>query len=310
MTKNIFVLLLLTTLLYACQQDDENIVNTTGDKTTDKEYDCINANHSGYKTVVHEGVTREYILYIPTSYDSNTPSPLLLAFHGYGGCASSFTSEVGDLNSLADSEGFIVSYPQAVVGEKGAAYWDPGDNGIQNIDENDVFFTEQLIAAISNEYNVKSSQVYATGYSNGGMMSYGLACGRGDLIAAVGIMSGIMLEQTCDANEHTSVIHFHSTFDDVLPYSGNQDYQSVSDVMDFWLSHNGIPDSNLVTTAFNDGDMVRASYEGGTDNTSVVLYTDNEEHEKGGHVWFSGDIDGNSPNQILWDFLSSYSLDD
>ena len=59
----------------------------------------------------------------------------------------------------------------------------------------------------------------------------------------------------------------------------------------------------------NDGDMVRESYTGGNENTSVVLYIDYEEQVKGGHVWFNGDKDGNSPNQILWDFLSSYSLD-
>jgi hypothetical protein len=81
-------------------------------------------------------------------------------------------------------------------------------------------------------------------------------------------------------------------------------------VVNFWLSHNGIPASNLVTIEFNDGDMIRESYAGGNENTSFVLYTDYEEHDKGGHVWFSADIDGNSPNQILWDFLSSHSLDD
>ena len=105
------MLLILTALLFGCREDD-----TT--KPDDKEYNCINTNHSGYTTIVHEGVTREYILYIPTSYDSNTSSPLIINFHGYRGCASNFSSEVGDLNSLADSENFIVAYPQAVVGEK------------------------------------------------------------------------------------------------------------------------------------------------------------------------------------------------
>jgi len=81
-------------------------------------------------------------------------------------------------------------------------------------------------------------------------------------------------------------------------------------VVNFWLSHNGIPASNLVTIEFNDGNMLRESYTGGNENTSVVLYTDYEEQGKGGHVWFNGAIEGNSPNQILWDFLSSYSLDD
>ena len=55
--------------------------------------------------------------------------------------------------------------------------------------------------------------------------------------------------------------------------------------------------------------MVRDVYTGGNENTSVVLYTvNNEFNEPGGHVWFSEDIDGTSPNQILWEFLADYSL--
>ena len=142
-------------------------------------------------------------------------------------------------------------------------------------------------------------------------MAYGLACTKSDMIAAVGIMSGVMLEGTCDENEFTSVIHFHGIADDVLPLNGNQDFQPVSDVVDFWLNHNNISTSSLVTSELNNGDVVLEEYSGGNGNTSITLYTVNQEHDKdGGHVWFTGDIDGSSPNQILWDFLSSYRLDD
>lgn len=275
---------------------------------------CNNSAEDGYRTIVQGKVTREYILHVPASYDSNSPTPLVINFHGFGDCAADYSKLIGDfynLDSLADSRNFLVAYPQAVVREKGAAYWDPGDNGSQSIKENDAHFTEQLISDISNDYNVDLSRVYATGYSNGGMMAYGLACSRGDLIAAAGIMSGIMLKGTCDVNEYTSIIHFHGVADDALPYEGNQNFQSVSDVVKFWLNHNNIPIPSLVTTELNGGDVVRDEYTGGTENTSVVLYTVKREHDKdGGHVWFSDDIGGTNPNQILWDFFATYSLDD
>jgi len=240
---------------------------------------------------------------------------LIINFHGFGDCAANYSTTVGELynlNSLANSENFLVAYPQGVTRAKGSPEWDPGDNGSQNINENDIYFTEQLITDISNEYNIDPSRVYATGYSNGGMMAYGLACSRTDLIAAAGIMSGVMLqEDSCDPNEYTSIIHFHGIADDVLPYEGNQDYQSISDIINFWLDNNNIPATNLTTTDLNDGDVTLEEYTGGNENTAVTLYTINREFEKeGGHVWFSGDIDGSSPNQILWDFLSTYSLDD
>ena len=92
--------------------------------------------------------------------------------------------------------------------------------------------------------------------------------------------------------------------DDVLPYEGNQGYQSVSDVVNFWLNHNNIPPSSLVTTELNGGDEVLDEYTGGNENTSVVLYTVNSEHDKpGGHVRFSDSIGGTNPNQIFWDFF-------
>ena len=277
----------------------------------EKDYACLNSEHTGYASIEENGITREYILHIPASYDSTASTPLVISFHGFGGCASNFVDEAGDLNLVADSGNFIVAYPQATGGEKGDSYWDPGNDGSQSIGENDTYFTEQLIAQISNEYNVDSNRVYAIGYSNGGMMSYGLACTQGKLFAAVGIMSGIMLDSSCDEGEQTSVVHFHGVGDYVLPYDGNGDYQSVQDVMDFWVNHNGIPSSSLVTMDLNGGDVTRDVYTDDNLDKSVVLYTINSQYgSAGGHVWFSADIDGKSPNVVLWEFLSTYSLED
>lgn len=272
-----------------------------------------NSAHLGYRTIEQsidqETVTREYILYVPENYDSNIETPLVINFHGFGSCASGYAETIGDFykfNVLADNENFIMAYPQGAFREKGAQYWEPGNNGGQDISVNDVYFTEQLISDISSMFNVDLSRVYATGYSNGGMMAYSLACSRGDLFDAIGIMSGTMLEESCDVNQNTPIIIFHGIGDEVLPYEGNHNYQSVSDDVNFWLNHNNIPPSNLVTTELNGGNVVRDEYSGGKDNTCLTLYTVYEEHRKtGGHVWFSDDIDGVSPNQILWDFLSS-----
>lgn len=259
-----------------------------------------------------EGNLRYYTLYVPESYDVNTATPLLINFHGFGGDANAYMEEVGqdsDLHDVAEEEQFIVVYPQGVIRAKGASEWDPADNGLQNIIDNDVFFTEKLIEAIQSAYNIDLNKVYAAGYSNGGMMSYGLACNMADQIAAVGIMSGIMLVDSCESDEYTSIIHFHGSADDVLPLQGNTDYQSVAAVRDFWLEHNNIPSTNLISTSFNGGDVLRDEYTGGNENTSFVLYTVlNEFNAPGGHVWFRQAIDGQSPSQILWSFLNDHTL--
>jgi len=287
--------------------------NSPNDKSKGGDSECNNAIADGYRTIVQDSITREYILYVPHSYDGDMPTPLVINFHGFGDCAAQYAKLMGEFykfNSLADQNKFLVAYPQAIMREKEDVYWDPGDDGSESIN-NDVYFTEQLIYDINSEYKVDLSRVYAVGYSNGGMMAYGLACSRGDLIAAIGIMSGIMLKSECDENEYTSIIHFHGAADDVLPLEGNQEFPSVFDVVNFWLNHNNIPASSLVTKELNGGDVVRYEYSGGNKNTSFVLYIIKREYKKpGGHVWFSDDINGVNPNQILWNFLSRYSLDD
>ena len=268
----------------------------------------------GYRSINVGNVTREYIIHIPTYYDDNIATPLVINFHGFGDSAADYAKTIGEfynLNLLADTSNFLVAYPQAVMREKEGVYWDPGDDGSENIYDNDIYFTEQLISDISKDYNVDLSRVYAIGYSNGGMMAYGLACNSGDHIAAVGIMSGIMLKESCDENVRTSVIHFHGSQDDVLPLEGNVESQSVSDGIKFWLDQNNISSSSLVTTKLNNGDVLRYEYKSESEKTSVVLYVVNREHNKpGGHVWFSDDIGGINPNKILWEFLSGFSLDD
>ena len=271
--------------------------------------ECSNASAEGFQRVTHDGVTREYILHVPDGYDASSGDalPLVINFHGNGGCASQYSLDgadgSADMRDEADRHNFILAYPQGVVREKGSAEWDPGDPGTEDINENDVFFTEQLIADIGGTYPVDGARVYAVGYSNGGMMAYGLAC-AGDTIAAAGVMSGIMLSGSCSASNYTSIIHFHGTSDGALPYDGSTEYSSVADTIAFWVAHNDIPDTSPATTELDGGQVVRDAYTGGAEGSSVVLYT----VQGGDHVWFSQDMGGTSPNEILWAFLSQYDL--
>jgi len=274
---------------------------------------CLqNLNHPGYKSISQvtssETIVREYILHIPTNYNVENSTPLVINLHGFGDCAAEFSETVGDFynfNELADQENFLVAYPQgAYRPEKEDTYWEPGDNGSMNIFENDNYFFEQLIAEINTEFNLDLNKIYAIGYSNGGMMAYSLACNKNDLFSAVGIMSGVMLEEDCMLDNSIPIIKFHGIADEVLPYAGNLWYQSVSDVVNFWLDKNNIPSNSLITTELSDGKVVRDEYFGGNENSCFQLYTINEEWDKpGDHVWFSEPIEGSSPNKIMWDFF-------
>ncbi len=272
-----------------------------------------NLNHPNYHSIVQvvssETIVREYILYVPTNYDAATATPLVINMHGFGGCAADHAEEIGgfyNFNDLADQENFIVAYPQgAWRPEKDDTYWEPGDTGVENLYDNDVYFLEQLVSEIDIEYNVDMNKVFACGYSNGGMMAYSLACNSSSLFSGIGIMSGALLDDDCTLDNPVPIITFHGVADFVLPYNGDQWYASVEETINFWLDQNNIPQSSLVSTELNNGDVVRDEYIGDTENSCVTLYTIHEEWgDAGGHVWFSDDIDGTNPSQIMWDFFN------
>ena len=285
---------MIVILTFGCSMEtNNNNKNNNSDS-------CNNESATGYSTITHNNISREYIIHIPDTYNSNENYPLVINFHGNGDCANTYSNLVADLRSEANAGPFILAYPQGISRTKGAAEWDPTNNAEQNINNNDIFFVEQLIENIRNTYSINPQKIYAVGYSNGGMLAYGLACHKGNMIAAIGVMSGIMLvDTTCNTNYFTSVIHMHGQNDFVLPYSGNRDFSSVESVVDFWLNHNGIDNTNITTTQFNGGNIVKNSYTGGQGNTIIDIYTIND----GEHVWFNQLFDDTESNTILWNFL-------
>ena len=66
--------------------------------------------------VLFQGLDRDYIIYVPESYQPETPSPLLFVYHGFGGNNESLMNYTG-FNEIADQENFIVVYPQ------GSNFW-------------------------------------------------------------------------------------------------------------------------------------------------------------------------------------------
>ena len=142
-------------------------------------------NSNNYQTLSHGGITRRYILYVPNSYDETSEVPLMLNFHGYGGSARSHLKYT-DMRPLADTEAFILVYPQGALLD-GTPHWNAGLPSSENKSNIDDFgFVVALIDEISSRYNIDSKRVYACGYSNGAFFSYALACYHGDKIAAIG----------------------------------------------------------------------------------------------------------------------------
>lgn len=258
----------------------------------------------GIQTLEHDGLTREYFLYVPDSYDGVDEVPLLFNFHGFTGNAKDHL-EITDMRPLAESEKFILVYPQGSL-ISGLSHWNAALDGPDNkSDADDLGFVDAMVAKLSTDYRIDLDRVYSCGYSNGAMMSYALACYSGDLIAAVGSVSGAMLDLECTPSHPIPVIKIHGTSDFILPYDGNADFNSVDSVIHYWTDFNKTIATPITSNFEDNGTSIdHFVYDQGTDNVSVELYKING----GLHIWFDQDFKGRTTSELIWDFVSQYDI--
>jgi polyhydroxybutyrate depolymerase len=234
---------------------------------------------------VSSGETREYLLYVPKSYDRRTPAPLVISMHGAGLWGAS-QKETSRWNELADKKGFIVVYPSG-VGGKGVRIWraEPGP-GLAK----DVRFISELIDTLKAAYNIDSSRIYANGLSNGGGMSFALSCTLPDRIAAVGMVAAAQTLpwSSCTDSHPVPMIAFHGTADPEIPYNGGSSWISprpfpnVPRWVAKWARRNRCEADPVESVVV--ADVTRRAYTSCADDAVVVLYT----IEGGGHTWPGG----------------------
>ncbi|MBK5256882.1 MAG: hypothetical protein JJE39_12690, partial [Vicinamibacteria bacterium] len=143
----------------------------------------FNVANSNNGVLVSSGDEREYLLYVPKSYDRAKPTPLVISLHG-GAMWPVAQREVSQWNRVADEHGFIVVYPWGTGLARHRAWRASGRAG----SEKDVRFIRDLIDTLKATYNIDLTRVYANGVSNGGGMSLLLSCMLSDRIAAVGVV--------------------------------------------------------------------------------------------------------------------------
>ena len=267
-------------------------------------------------TISVDGVDREFILYIPSTYDSTDAVPLMLNFHGWTMSASD-QMNLSDMRTLSDSENFILVYPQGVKFRNrpfGSTHWNVG-SWTTGSTSDDIGFVDKLIDHISVNYNIDLERIYACGYSNGGFFSHELACNLSNKIAAIGTVSANMSTRTkdnCNPSHPTPVVTVSGTNDNEVSYDGTNFEGQIShnEVLNYWINYNQTDEtpiiSNLPNIDTNDGSTVELhQYKNGNNDVEI-------EHFKvvdGGHDWpgtyGNMDIDANS---IIWGFVSQFDI--
>ena len=258
------------------------------------------------KSITHDNLQRDYIIHIPSSYNVNTPVPLVFCFHGYTSNASTIMS-YSNFNYIADTAGFIVVYPQGTL-LQGSTHWNVGGwTTASTVD--DVGFSISLLDSISNEYNIDPERVYSTGMSNGGYMSFLLACQMSDKIAAIASVTGSMTPQTlnaCNPQHPTPILQIHGTSDQTVPYLGDPTWtESIDDVLQYWVDYNNcntVPIINLVASSFSVEYIV---YDDGDNSVTTEHYKIyGGDHDWPG-VWGNMDIHASAE---VWKFFSKYDI--
>jgi polyhydroxybutyrate depolymerase len=201
----------------------------------------------------------------------------------------------GGLAELARREGYILVCPEGFE-----RHWNDGRDirtwraHVEGID--DVGFLMALIDQLSFQYAIDPDKIFATGISNGGQMSYRLACERSGILSGIApVVASMAITLECNPTDPVSVLVINGTEDPLVPYEGGEirairrglgTVRPTSEVIQFWAGHNSCEgeaqrylESDRDPT---DGTRIwHIEHEGCSNNTRVTLY----KVEGGGHTW-------------------------
>lgn len=266
----------------------------SGDSPTDP----IAYETGDYEGVVFtHGTVREYHLHVPENFDPLANYPLVISIHGYS--SSSFQNRYTTrFTEKADEEGFIVVYPEGRPDDQNGQLGWYARPSPHPAFADDITFIRDLIDHLASELPIDPERIFATGLSNGGGMSYRLACEMSDRIAAVAPVAGAFAAgDECNNAQPIDVIAIHGMQDNIVEYEGVEGWsESLPQWAADWATRNKC-DPTKTTTTPEDGLTIDA-WSGCADDVEVMLYSYAEMR----HQWHADATD------LIWEFFSRHTL--
>lgn len=169
-------------------------------------------------------MSRAYSKFIPSSYSKGTSLPLVVLLHGYGATGAMQESYM-KFESVAETNKFILVYPDGTVDSSGKQFWNATDACCDFFSAvaDDVYLLS-ILKEMESNYSIDAKRIYFVGHSNGGFMSYRMACKYPDRIAAIASLAGASFFKAadCGAKSSVSVLQVHGTKDGTILYDGGQ----------------------------------------------------------------------------------------
>ncbi|HHH12235.1 MAG TPA: hypothetical protein ENK23_09225 [Sorangium sp.] len=220
------------------------------------------------------GDDRPVELHVPDNYDAATPAPLLILLHGYTATGTVQNFYFG-MQAVANNHGMLYAYPDGTVDDNGDQFWNATDACCNFFGSpvDDSAYLNKLIDDISGAYNVDPKRIYFVGHSNGGFMSYRMACDHADKVAAIASLAGATYKDPtqCAPSEPVNVLQIHGTADATIKYNGGNNvglvYPSVQETIDYWA---GVAACDI--NAPTDGGMIDIDGSIAGDETTVTRY--------------------------------------
>ncbi len=251
----------------------------------------------------YQGEIRDYIVHVPLQCPTAQKCPLVLALHGGGGTAKGmFRLTRERFNRLADQHGFFVVYPQGL-----GKSWNEGAKDSKGYARehqiDDVGFFKVLLEDLEKKFPIDEKRIFSTGISNGGLMSFRLACEMPDKIRAIAPVAANIPEDIVslcqeEKKEAVGLLLINGTDDPIVPYRGGNivvfggkrgKVISADKTVQLWLKKNGCQDKPeiqmLPDRDLKDGTSVKVfTYRQCASGVPVLLY----QVQGGGHTWPGG----------------------
>ena len=185
-------------------------------------------------------------VHVPAGYDPGVPAPLVVLLHGYG-VTGAQQEQYFKFTPLSDQYGFILTYPDGMIDLLGNRFWN-ATNACCNFfasGVDDSTYLLDLVTAIEAQLSVDPRRIYSAGHSNGGFMSYRLACDHPGKFAAIASLAGATFANpaSCAPVSPVYVLQMHGTLDTTIFYGGGSllgmSYPGAVATVQQWASFGG-----------------------------------------------------------------------
>lgn len=253
----------------------------------------------------HDNLDRTYVLYKPVNLPEN--APLVFVLHSYGRYAKDHMQSL-QFDSIAEINKFAVCYPQGTLDvNTGEPYW---TGGLASTTIDDVGYLTDLAKFLQTKYNLDPNRTFVCGISNGGFMSYTLACESPDVFKAIASVTGTMTGHIWDNRNLTShpipVLQISGMADKVVPIDGSMSTEygwggapHMDTIMNYWGEFNQCSQIDTISISSN---INAYHYKKGIEDNEVWYY----KLEGFDHDLPTLGNSGLNSNELIWKFFSKY----